>query len=314
MKTVPLGRSGPAVSIACLGTMYYGTTVDEETSRRLLDQYLEAGGRFLDTANIYAAWAPSGRGGDSEELLGRWLADRGSRGELFIATKVGFAYGDVPVSLRADHIEAECEKSLRRMGIDAVDLYYAHLDERGTPLAEALGAFDRLVKAGKVRHVGASNYRAWRLAEALDLARAEGLAAYCCIQQRFTYVRPRWGAAFGRQVAANDDLLDFCRERDVRLLAYSPLLKGVYVRDDRPMPAPYVGGDTDARLAALRQVAAEKGATPNQVVLAWMMHSRPAVIPVFSASTAGQMTEDLGALDVALSEADMAALDSAGAG
>lgn len=313
MKTMPLGDSGVEVSAMCFGAMRCGTSSDWDSSVELLDTYVEAGGTFIDTANIYAHWLPGGKGGDSEELLGRWMRERGNREELFIATKVGFAYQDVPISLRAEIIEQECGKSLARMGIETIDLYYAHKDDEGTPLEETMRAFDRLVKAGKVRLIGGSNYTASRMADAAAVSEANDLAAYCCIQQRHTYLRPKCGAGFGLQTAADRDLLDYCKARNITPLAYSPLLGGAYTRDDKPLGSQYVGPDGDARMAALAEVADEKGATVNQVIFAWMMHGDPAVLPVFSASTPEQMREDLGALDVQLTPEDMARLDQAGA-
>ena len=312
MRTMQLGASGVEVSALCLGTMYMGTKTDEATSFALLDRYVEAGGTFLDTANIYAQWA-GGRGGDSERLLGKWLKARGNRDGLFIASKVGFAYGDVPISLAPRLVAQECEKSLRNLGVETIDLYYAHKDDLDTSLADTMGAFARLVEAGKVRLLGASNFPAWRLAEAAGVCEAAGLPAYCCVQQRHSYVRPKAGADFGRQVAANADLLDYCRLRNVTLLAYSPLLKGAYSRPDRDFGPQYAGADSDARLAALRDVAAARGATVNQVVLAWLLAGEPAVIPVFSASSMAQLDEDLGALDVELGAQEMGRLNSAGA-
>ncbi len=313
MRTIPLGHTGVEVSALCLGAMYFGTRTGEATSLALLDQYVAAGGTFIDTANIYAHWAEGGQGGESETLLGRWMKQRGNRADLFIASKVGFEYTGVDRGLSAGRIEAECDKSLRRLGVETIDLYYAHVDDRATPLDETLAAFDRLVQAGKVRYVGASNYTAWRLEEARAVSAAGGYPVFCGVQQRHTYLRPKPGADFDPQLAANDDLLDFCRVRsaEITLLAYSPLLGGAYTRADRPVPAEYAGPDTDARLAALRAVAAAHGATPNQVVLAWMLHSDPVVIPVFAASTPQQMAENLGALDVALSPGDMAQLNGA---
>jgi aryl-alcohol dehydrogenase-like predicted oxidoreductase len=174
-------------------------------------------------------------------------------------------------------------------------------------------AFDRLVRAGKVRHIGASNFPAWRLEKARWVSRTNGWAEYCCIQQRYTYLRPKPGASFGAQVSTNDDLLDYCRSEGVTLLAYSPLLNGAYTRADRAFQEQYLGPDTDARLATLRAVAGEVGATANQVVYAWMMQSDPPVIPLMAASTDEQMKENLGALDVTLSAEQMDRLDKASA-
>ncbi len=308
MKTVPLGKTGVHVSAMCLGTMYFGSRIDEPTSYRLLDRYLEAGGTFLDTANIYAYWVPGCAGGESESLLGRWIRNRGNRHSLFIATKVGFEYQDVKRGLRADQIEAECDKSLKRMGIDAIDLYYAHVDDRATRIEETLEAFERLVRAGKVRFIGASNFRAWRLEVAHWISRKYNLPAYCCIQQRHTYLQPRPGSRFDPQVVANEDLFDYCRNRDITFLAYTVLLEGAYTRSDRPLPDPYLHRGNDQRLGALRAVAREIGATPNQVVLAWMLHSDPPVLPLIAASTLAQLDENLGALDITLTADQMARL------
>jgi len=313
MGEVSLGRAGVKVSQFCLGTMHFGSRTDRMTSYRLLDQYVEAGGSFLDTANNYAHWVPGFKGGESETLLGEWMRERQNRARLFVATKVGFDYSGVDRGLRASQIEAECEKSLRRLGIETIDLYYAHKDDRETPLEETLEAFDRLVRAGKVRFIGASNFAAWRLAEARCVSQVHGWAAYCCVQQRYSYIRPKPGVSFGPQVAVNDDLLDYCRAHALTLLAYSPLLGGAYTRADRSFQEQYLGPDTDARLAALDAVARETGATRNQVVLAWMAQSDPPVIPLVGASTVEQLRENLGALEIVLSTGQMELLNSASA-
>lgn len=312
MKTVSLGHTGIPVSALCLGAMYFGTRQDKATSYRLLDQYVDAGGFFIDTANIYSHWVPGFKGQESEALLGCWMQERNNRSRLFIASKVGFQYGSVPRGLTAQLIEAECEKSLKLLGVDTIDLYYAHVDDRDTSLAESLEAFDRLVKAGKVRTIGASNFTAWRLEQAHWSSYVHGWAEYCCVQQRHTYLRPRAGTNFGAQLAVNDDLLDYCRSREITLLAYSALLSGAYTRPDRSFGAQYQSPDNEARLAVLRQVAAEKNATPNQIVLAWMLHSDPFVLPLIAASTAEQMDENIRALEIELSAEDMARLDQAG--
>ena len=311
MKTMQLGHTGAEVSSLCFGAMRCGTLNDETQSYELLDMFVEAGGNFLDTANCYSKWYPGGKGGDSEPVLGRWMTERGNREDMFIATKVGVDYQDVPMSLSADVIIQECDRSLERLGIDRIDLYYAHLDDRRTPLSETIEAFGKLIESGKVRYIGASNYRAWRLAEAEAISRASGVEAFCCVQQRYSYLRPIPGAGFGLQVNVNEDLLDFCSERGITLLPYSPLLGGAYVRADKPVAAQYVGPDTDARMAALQAVAGETGTTVNQVILAWMLHHDQSVLPVFSASTPEQMRENLGAVDVSLSGEQMSRLNEA---
>jgi aryl-alcohol dehydrogenase-like predicted oxidoreductase len=313
MRTVPLGSTGEDVSIYCLGAMYFGTRNDMGSSYRLLDRYVDAGGFFIDTANIYAWWVEGFAGGESETLLGEWLRARRNRSRIFLASKVGFQYGDVTRGLTAKQIEEECNKSLRRLGVDTIDLFYAHVDDRSTPLEESLGAFDRLVKAGKVRYIGASNFLAWRLAQAQAVSDAHGWPAYCCIQQRYTYLRPKPGASFDPQIAVNDDLLDYCRTHPITLLAYSSLLSGAYTRPDRTIGSEYLGPDADARLLALREVAAAHGVSANQVILAWMMQSTPLVVPVMAAGSEAQMEENLAALDLVLSADEMARLTTAGA-
>jgi aryl-alcohol dehydrogenase-like predicted oxidoreductase len=253
------------VSALCLGAMYFGTRNDKTTSYRMLDQYVDAGGSFIDTANIYASWVSGYAGGESESLLGEWMKERGNRSDLFIASKVGFSYGDVPKRLTARLIEQECDRSLKRLGVDTIDLYYAHVDDYDTPLKESLEAFDRLVKAGKVRFTGASNYLAWRLERAKCVSKMNDWTQFCCIQQRYTYLRPKPGTTFAPQVAVNDDLLDYCRHNDMTLLAYSVLLSGAYTRRDRGFP-----DRSRARTACPAgnvKAVAESGATVNRVIL-----------------------------------------------
>lgn len=308
MRTVLLGEAAVEVSALCLGCMFFGTRVDGETSMGLLDGYTEAGGSFLDTANNYANWVEGGRGGESEELLGRWMRRRGNRERLFLATKVGGAPGE---DLSHAAIRAAVEGSLRRLQTDSIDLYYAHVDHRSVALEETLEAFGELVTAGKVRHIGCSNYEAWRLERARRISDAKGLPRYCCIQQRHTYLRPRRGAGFGVQLVADDGLLDFCAANpEVALLAYSPLLSGSYTVPGRALPEQYLGADTDSRLNAIRRVADETGANANQLVLAWLMATTPSAIPVISASTEAQLEQNLAALAVDLSAEVLTMLDA----
>lgn len=312
MKKQQLGQTGIEVSALCLGAMFFGSRNDKTTSYQILDHYVDAGGTFLDTANIYAAWIAGFQGGESETLLGQWLAERGNRSDLFIASKVGLNYQHVPVSLSAKWIEEECNKSLKRMNIETIDLYYAHRDDRNTPLEETMEAFDRLVQAGKVRFVAASNYAAWRLERARWISETHKWAQFCCVQQRYTYLPVRPAASTGRQVEANQDLREYCRDTNTTLLAYSVLLGGAYTRADRPLPQAYCSPDNEARLAQLRAVAEEIGATPNQVILCWMRQSSPSVIPLIAASTTAQLAENIAALEFELSAEQMTGLNQAG--
>ena len=282
--------------------MYFGTKIDESTAFSLLDCYAGAGGEFLDTANKYASWLPGCQGGESELLLGRWMRERGNRQEMVIATKLGLPMPGVEAGLRAAQIEQECEKSLRRLGTDVIDLYYAHADDRKTPLEETLSAMDRLVRSGKVRQLGASNFAAWRLLQSLFTSRTGGWAEYACVQMRHSYLRPNpWmPQEFAVQVPASREMLDLCTDQGLRLLAYSPLLGGAYTRNDRPLPAAYDTPDNHARLCVLSDVARQTGFTPNQIVLAWLMQSHPATIPLTAASTVEQLRENLAAAEVRL--------------
>ncbi len=302
MKTVTLGTDGCSVSALCLGTMYFGTTVEDSVSFQILDAYAEAGGTFLDTANKYASWVAGGQGGESELLLGRWIKERRNRERLFLASKVGLPMPGVPKGLKAVVIEQECEKTLRRLGVDRLDLYYAHADDREAPLEETLGAFDRLQRAGKVRYFGASNFETQRLDEARRLSARQSWPAYVCVQMRHTYLHcnPRVPLEFTAQMAVTPELLDYCKAENVRLLAYSPLLGGAYCRGDRPLPEAYRGPENERRLKRLSEMARACGATVNQVVLAWLMQSQPAAIPVVSASSPGQIRENLGALSITI--------------
>jgi aryl-alcohol dehydrogenase-like predicted oxidoreductase len=306
---IKLGNSGIEVSQICLGTMYFGTKVDPKMSYSMLDQYFESGGRFLDSANKYACWIEGFKGGDSEMIIGKWMRERQNRKEMFVATKLGFDHPpDVSAGLKASQIEEECEKSLMRMKTDVIDLYYAHCDDRDTPMEETLEAFNRLVQAGKVRYIGASNFMTWRLEEAHWISKNNGWESYQCIQQAHTYIRPMPGGWNpGRE--SGKELFDYCRTRNITLLAYCPLRQGAYTRNDRPIPWP--GPDTDVRLKILERIADKKEATHNQIILAWMMQSNPQVIPVMAASNPDQMKENLNAINFKLQNEDMEQLDKA---
>ena len=311
MRKLKLGSSDVEVSALCFGTDLIGSKIDRETSFQLLDLFRESGGTFIDTGNFYAAWLPGCKGGESETTIGQWMKARGNRHEMAIATKIGFDYPGCAGGLSAAEIERECDKSLRRLGTDRLDLYYAHRDDLQTPLEETMAAFDGLIRAGKVRAIGASNLRSWRIAEANAVAGAHGWARYSAVEQRHSYLRPRHGADFGPQVSINEDLKDYCGSRDITLIAYSALLQGAYTRQDRPVPAQYAGPDADERFDVLRAWQGERS-TLNQVVIAWMRQSDPPVLPIIAGSEPGQVAENLGALEVTLSEDQIRRLDSAG--
>lgn len=309
MKTTIIKNTNLDVSMFCLGGQSFGSRDSKAVSYAMLDQFVEAGGNFLDTANNYAIW--NGQGGESETMLGNWMTDRGNRDQIVLATKMGGTAKDAPMSSKPEHILRECDRSLKRLQTDHIDLYYFHCDDRSVPLEDQLGAMDQLVKEGKIRNVGASNFKAWRLAEAAAVSTANNLTAFCCVQQRYTYLRPRVDADFGFQKSCNDDLLEYCAQRDFQLVAYSPLLGGAYIREDRKIQLQYQHRDSDVRKTVLFQIAEETGATPNQVILAWM--TGRGVIPISGASTADQMSESLVGFDLTLPDDILDRLDAAGA-
>ncbi|GAA4718952.1 aldo/keto reductase [Nocardioides conyzicola] len=263
-----------------LGTMYFGTRTDEATSYALLDRYVEAGGRVLDTANCYSFWtSDTGHGGQSEALLGRWLAaNPGLRDELVIATKVGVEPTDDggTEGLSAAVIEREAARSLERLGVDAIDLYWAHGEDRSTDLEETVAAFGSLVERGVVRRLGVSNHPTWRVERARAIADRLGVEPFTALQLTTSYVDPRPGAQvpgkdhrFGFVTDETVDYLDV--QPELELWVYSPLVQGSFDRADRPFPEAYDHPGTTARLASLHRIAADHGVPASQVVLAWML-------------------------------------------
>jgi aryl-alcohol dehydrogenase-like predicted oxidoreductase len=309
------GRVGLQVSQLCLGTMYFGYRTDEVTSFAILDRFLEAGGTFLDTANNYGQW--HGEAGESERVIGRWRRSRGVTDQVVIATKVG-ARTLVPGDPGPDHwqglgakaIQEDAETSLRQLGVDRLDLYYAHIDDRSTPLEETVGAMATLAERGTVGLLGASNHATWRIERARSIARAAGWPAYQCVQQEHSYLLAQPGP--GQVNLITEELIDYATSEDLTLLAYSPLLKGVYARPGEAPPDGYDHPSNQVRLAVLREVAAELGATPAQVVLAWLMQGEPPMIPVVGASTVAQLDELLGATELQLGGDVRGRLDAAG--
>lgn len=312
MQKRTLGNTGIEVSALCIGTDIYGSKRDSATCFALLDFFRSKGGTFVDTGNFYAAWLEGFVGGESETTIGNWLRDRGCRNEMVLATKLGFDYPGSPGGLSAGEIERECEKSLRRLQTDHLDLYYSHRDDRETPLEETMEAFNRLVTSGKVRAIGASNLTVWRIAQANMLSQLKGWAGYAAVEQRYTYVRPRYGADFGPQIFINDDLKDYARASGITLIAYSILLSGAYNRDSAQLPAQFAGPDSDARFAALREVAAQTGASVSQVLIAWMRQSDPPILPIIAGSSVAQLDENIRALDLRLDDSQMSRLNQAG--
>ena len=312
------------VSVLSLGAMLFGTATDEPTSFALLDRYVEAGGTFVDTSNNYAFWVNGTQGGESEELLGRWRRSRGIGDEVVIATKVGgrplapstrFSRNIEGLSARA--IRESAERSRERLGVEQLDLLYAHVEDRSVPLGETVEAFAGLVAEGTVGLIGVSNQWAWRVERARSIAAAAGLPGYEVLQYHHTYLRqrtdrPTLRSPDGQLGVVGGDLLSYLRaEPGLTLVAYSPLLGGAYVRGDKPLATELDHAGTPVRQAALQQVASETGATANQVVLAWLMGGDIPMIPLVGASSVAQLDESLAAVELELTPDQRAALDAA---
>ncbi|PYC87903.1 oxidoreductase [Streptomyces tateyamensis] len=304
------------VSSLCLGTLPYGSVVDEETSFALLDRFTARGGTFVDTANCYCFWLDGCDGGESERLLGRWLAARGNREEMVLATKLGALpvgpgeWPDNREGLSAAVIAAAVPHSLRRLGTDRIDLLYGHIDDPAVPVAETVAAFDALVRAGAVDQLGISNQNLDRLAASQALAAETGAAGYRALQQRHTYLRPAPGAEFPHQVSVDDAQLAYLRTQpQLTLLAYGSLLNGAYTDPAKPLPPQYDHPGAHTQLAVLGEVARESGASANQVVLAWLLAG--GVLPILGVTSAAQLDEALESLDLELTADQHERLDAA---
>jgi len=303
--------------------MLFGTVTDERRSFELLDHFVAAGGVWIDTANCYAFWEdPSGFGGQSEALLGRWLARRPSvRDRVRISTKVGCEpleagrFPETAEGLSAAVVKSGIEASLRRLGTDRVELYWAHKPDPVTPLEETVAAFDELVSAGVVGRLGGSNYPVWQLERARQLARAGGGTGFTAVQQQYSYLRPRPGTApsvVHRFGAVTDEVLHYLEHNpDMTLWAYTPLLSGAYTRTDKPLPAEYDHLGTTRRLAVLDEIAAETGANRNRVVLAWLTGGRHPVAPIVGVSTVEQLDDAFAGVALELTAEQRERLDAA---
>jgi aryl-alcohol dehydrogenase (NADP+) len=301
-----LGRTDLDVFGICLGGNVFGWTADEPRSRAVLDAYTGAGGNFVDTANSYLV-----EHGRSETIIGRWLADRGNRDQIVLATKVGGGRGPVR-NLRAETIEREAHASLERLQTDRIDLYYAHFDDEQTPLEESLRAFDALVRAGTVRHIGASNYTPERLTAALELQREHGFAEFTVLQPHYNLVEREFERT----------LLPVAEAWDLAVLPYFALAKGFLTGKYRPGGAAvasqraesaraYLDDGGAAVLAALDEVAAARATTVAAVALAWLRAQPRVVAPIASARTTEQLEQILPAATIALTPADVDRLSAA---
>ncbi|MFD5328157.1 aldo/keto reductase [Streptomyces sp. NPDC127092] len=306
-----LGTSDLHVFPLALGGNVFGWSADEAQSFAVLDAYAAAGGNFVDTADVYSAWAEGNEGGESETVIGRWLASRGNRSDILVATKVG-AHPQYK-GLSATTIKAAAEESLRRLGTDHIDLYYTHFDDESVPVEEIVTALDQLVKDGKVRAVAASNISPERLRASLDFAEAEGLARYVALQPQYNLVS---------RETYEGPLLDTAAQAGLAAVPYYGLAAGFLTGKYRPgatvssVRAAGAGKHLETErgrkvLAALDAVAAAHDAEPATVALAWLA-SRPTVAaPIASARTVEQLPALVAVADLTLTEAELATLTEA---
>jgi aryl-alcohol dehydrogenase-like predicted oxidoreductase len=310
-----LGRSPLSVAPLAFGGNVFGWSADEARSFQLLDTFVDAGFNLIDTADVYSAWAPGNRGGESEAIIGKWLKRGGKRDKVVIATKVA-KWGQQP-GLSPINIREAVEGSLTRLQVEQIDLYQAHEDDATVPLHETLGEFARLIEEGKVRAIGASNYSADRFAEALQVSEQYGLPRYESLQPEYNLVSR---ASYER------GLEPICRAEQVGVIGYYSLASGFLTgkyRSEADLAKSSVRGGAVKKylnkqglgvLAALDQVAAAHCATPAQVALAWLI-ARPGVTaPIVSATSVEQLKDVLGAAMLGLSAGEIAQLDVASAG
>jgi aryl-alcohol dehydrogenase-like predicted oxidoreductase len=313
MQKRKLGSTGPEVPVLCLGANVYGWTLPEAETFQQLDAALDAGLNFVDTADVYSRWAPGHKGGESETIIGNWFAKSGKRKDVILATKVGNEMGESKKGLKAAYIRQAVEDSLRRLQTDYIDLYQAHKDDTETPLEETLEAFDALIKQGKVRYIGASNYTGARLAEALETSRKHGFASYISLQPHYNLVE---------RAEYEADLAPVVEKYQVGVIPYFALaagfLTGKYRSQQDTEKAPrgamvqkYLNEQGFGVVAALDEVAKAQGSTPARVALAWLLAQPGITAPIASATNAKQFADLVEATKLKLDAASIQKLNQA---
>ncbi len=304
MNKREIGKSGIQVVPFCFGGNVFGWTIDEPASYKILDAFVDRGLDFIDTADVYSKWAPGNKGGESEIILGNWIKKSGKRDKIILATKVGKPMGEDKKGLSRKYITEAVEASLKRLQTDYIDLYQSHEDDKDTPLLETLETFTNLIKQGKIRTIGASNYSSNRLREALQLSKDNGLARYECLQPEYNlYEREHYESA----------LEPFCTDNNIGVINYyslaSGFLTGKYRSEDDLSKSMRGGGIKKYLnhrgfkiLNALDEVAARHNATPGSIALAWVL-ARPGITaPIASATSVAQLDETIKALDISLDD------------
>ena len=310
-----LGNSGLEIAPIVFGGNIFGWTADESTSFQLLDAFIAAGFSAVDTADVYSKWVPGNKGGESETIIGKWLKRTGTRARVIIATKVGAEMGPGKKGLSKKYILAAVEDSLQRLQTDYIDLYQSHVDDPDTPPEETLEAYAQLIQQGKVRTIGASNYTAKRLVEALQISKKKSLPRYESLQPLYNlYDRADFEA----------ELAPLCRRENIGVIPYfslaSGFLAGKYRSEadlaNRPRGSfvkKYLNERGYKILAALDQVAKTHGATPTQVAIAWLLAQPSVTAPIASATNLNQLNELLGAVNIKLDPESLEKLNQASA-
>ena len=316
MEKRKLGAGGPEVPVICLGGNVYGWTLAEADAFRQFDEALDLGLNFIDTADVYSRWAPGHTGGESETIIGNWLTKSGRRKDVILATKVGMEMGEGRKGLSPAYIRRAVEDSLKRLETDHIDLYQAHKDDEETPLAETLGAFDDLVKAGKVRYIGASNYSGERLAEALETSRKNGLASYVSLQPHYNLVE---------REKFETELLPVVEKYQLGVIPYFSLAAGFLTGKYRSAKdtekaargkavQKYLNDWGFSVVAALDEVAQATGSTPARVALAWLIAQPGITAPIASATNSNQLNDLAAAAELKLDRESIEKLNEASAG
>jgi aryl-alcohol dehydrogenase-like predicted oxidoreductase len=315
MEKRKLGSAGPDVPVICLGANVYGWTLPEAETFRQLDTALDVGLNFVDTADVYSRWAHGNVGGQSETIIGKWFAKTGKRKDVILATKVGMEMGEGKKGLKPAYIRQAVEDSLQRLQTDYIDLYQAHKDDAETPLEETLAAFDELVKQGKVRYIGASNYSGQRLAEALETSRKHGFAQYVSLQPHYNLVE---------RESYESDLLPVVEKYQVGVIPYFSLAAGFLTGKYRSkqdteqaargaMVQKYLNDWGFGVVAALDEVANVHGSTPARVALAWLLAQPGITAPIASATSEKQFADLVEATKLKLDAPSIQKLNEASA-
>ncbi|WP_437193036.1 aldo/keto reductase [Planctomicrobium sp. SH527] len=316
MNKKTLGRSGISVAPLALGGNVFGWTIDEKTSFQVLDAFVDSGFDLIDTANMYSTWVPGHQGGESETIIGKWFKATGKRDKVTLATKVGLQMDDGSMGLKRDYILRSVEDSLERLQTDRIDLYQAHQDDPETPLDETLEAFDLLVRQGKVRAIGASNYSADRLKAALDVSEAANLASYVTLQPEYNL--------YDRQ-GFEEALEPLCLERGVGVIGYYSLASGFLTgkyRSEADLGKSVRGGGIGPKylndrgfkiLNALDEVAMHHQTVPAVIALAWLIQRKSVTAPIVSATSVEQLSEIVKSAAITLTADEVSLLDQASA-